>query len=97
MGSYLFSVSLYLLQREDENRIISELAAIGIKFKKLSDIYLAQPTPVDDELQMMAACLAYHKVVAHFATGLLRFLAFKSRRASVLVHAVCSVHVRKLH
>jgi hypothetical protein len=37
-------------------------AAPGLKLASLEDLLLSQATPVDEQLNMMAACLAYYKV-----------------------------------
>ncbi|KAG2440609.1 hypothetical protein HYH02_010188 [Chlamydomonas schloesseri] len=42
--------------------LLSELATYGIQFRSYESAFLAQPTPVDDELHMAASCLAYFKV-----------------------------------
>ncbi len=34
----------------------------GVSFGSFEEVFMAQRTPVDDELHMMAACLAYFKV-----------------------------------
>ncbi len=36
----------------------------GVSFANFEELFMAQRTPVDDELHMMAACLAYFKVCA---------------------------------
>ena len=41
---------------------LAELATYGVKFASFDAAFLAQPTPVDDELHMAASCLAYFKV-----------------------------------
>jgi hypothetical protein len=43
--------------------VLDYLKRAGISFKTLDEIHLAQTTPEDDELNMMAATLAYCKVV----------------------------------
>jgi hypothetical protein len=50
------------LRKSNEKTILSDLKAVGISFKTLEEVYLAQTTPEDDELNMMAATLAYYKV-----------------------------------
>ena len=49
---------------EIENDILGKLRAVGIGFDSLESIYLAQTTPEDNELKMMAATLAYYDVRA---------------------------------
>eukprot|EP00955_Chlamydomonas_euryale_P073355 361712-Chlamydomonas_euryale.AAC.2 len=40
------------------------LCAFGLNFKDIDELYLAQVTDVEDELNMMAASLAYRKVLS---------------------------------
>ncbi|PNH03187.1 Interferon-induced GTP-binding protein Mx1 [Tetrabaena socialis] len=42
--------------------LLSQLAGYGFSFKTPDALFMAQPTDADDELHMMAACLAYFKV-----------------------------------
>ncbi|PNW83655.1 hypothetical protein CHLRE_05g238290v5 [Chlamydomonas reinhardtii] len=42
--------------------LLNQLAGYGVKFTSYDAAFLAQPTPVDDELHMAASCLAYFKV-----------------------------------
>ncbi len=43
-------------------QLLKELGTYGIEFRSYDAAFLAQPTPVDDELHMAASCLAYFKV-----------------------------------
>ncbi|GAX85388.1 hypothetical protein CEUSTIGMA_g12804.t1 [Chlamydomonas eustigma] len=52
----------YMTQAE-ENKILQALASSNVnRFKRVEDIFLAQPTAVDAELEMMALTLAYYKI-----------------------------------
>ncbi|KAG2422243.1 hypothetical protein HXX76_016195 [Chlamydomonas incerta] len=42
--------------------LLGQLSSYGINFRSYESAFLAQPTPVDDELHMAASCLAYFKV-----------------------------------
>lgn len=48
--------------RSQVHELLGKLASHGAVFNSYDEVFLAQPTPVDDELHMMAACLAYFKV-----------------------------------
>ena len=49
--------------QDQENAAIATLQLAGIKCSSLEELFLAQTTPDDDELNLMAATLAYFKVI----------------------------------
>ncbi|KAG2488600.1 hypothetical protein HYH03_012919 [Edaphochlamys debaryana] len=60
--AYLKPPALDAHNTQQVQALLSSLAAYGFKFSSPDDLFMAQPTPVDDELHAMAACLAYFKV-----------------------------------
>eukprot|EP00198_Chlamydomonas_reinhardtii_P008459 XP_001697796.1 dynamin-related GTPase [Chlamydomonas reinhardtii] len=60
--AYLRPNALSDEQRQQIEIKLAELATYGVKFASFDAAFLAQPTPVDDELHMAASCLAYFKV-----------------------------------
>ncbi|GAX77442.1 hypothetical protein CEUSTIGMA_g4887.t1 [Chlamydomonas eustigma] len=84
------------LDQAHEESILHALVSSNVhNFKRVEDIFLAQPTAVDAELEMMAATLAYYKIALkrvvdtvpqHIEDYLLRDTIGKDRFS----HTVCS-------
>ncbi|KAG2432195.1 hypothetical protein HXX76_009115 [Chlamydomonas incerta] len=60
--AYVRPVRLDSREQDEVDALVSQLASYGARFPSFECAFLAQPTPVDDELHMAAACLAYFKV-----------------------------------
>ncbi|KAG2488599.1 hypothetical protein HYH03_012918 [Edaphochlamys debaryana] len=49
-------------QRREVRALLQQLSGFGVSFSCFEDAFNAQATPYDEELRLMAACLAYYKV-----------------------------------
>ncbi|GLC38721.1 hypothetical protein PLESTF_001692100 [Pleodorina starrii] len=60
--AYIKGPSLDYSTINQVQNLLGQLATFGYTFRTCDELLTCQPTPVDDELRMMAACLAYFKV-----------------------------------